>query len=56
MRKSILNIGKALSKAEKRQINGGVECYNCHSYCFANNPFDRDAYGDCFQACVEQYC
>ncbi len=56
MKKSILNIGKALNKAEKEQINGGVNCLSCHSYCMANNPNDRTGYGDCFQACVEQYC
>lgn len=56
MKKRILEIGQALDKAQQQQINGGVNCFECHSYCLANNPFDRQAYGVCVSNCIAQYC
>jgi hypothetical protein len=36
MKKSILNFGKALNKAEQRTINGGRKHCTNHSQCSAN--------------------
>jgi hypothetical protein len=48
MKKSILNIGKALNKAEQKEINGGATgracSNNCHNGCLPN------------ETCVQVYC
>jgi hypothetical protein len=40
MKKSILNLGKALSKVDQKQINGGNNCdyYREHGLCFGPVP------------------
>jgi hypothetical protein len=38
MKKSILNIGNALNKAELKQINGGKQC-NTNADCTYGRPF-----------------
>ncbi|MEQ6125287.1 hypothetical protein AAON49_13850 [Pseudotenacibaculum sp. MALMAid0570] len=41
MKKSILNIGKALNKAEQKQVNGGLKprpCCNPADDCCVPNP------------------
>jgi hypothetical protein len=43
MKKSILNIGKALEKAEQKSIAGGGSGSNCYS-----GPFLVDSFGFCF--------
>ncbi|TYQ00346.1 hypothetical protein C7447_101958 [Tenacibaculum adriaticum] len=32
MKKQILNLGKALNKAEQKQINGGFNVIRCHGH------------------------
>ena len=54
MKKSILNIGKALNKAEQKQIQGGnlqcrLECYNT---CYAQSGGDRMVYANCLDQCL----
>ncbi|MDP2541213.1 hypothetical protein [Tenacibaculum discolor] len=41
MKKSILNLGKALNKANQKQINGGANgsCYQEGSRCCENRPW-----------------
>ena len=55
MKKQILKIGKALSKAEQMQVQGGSNCFmDCHFTCLNLHPTDRVAYGDCRDACWAQ--
>ncbi len=56
MKKSILNLGKTLNKVEQKEINGGVDCFECQSYCISNSGGDRVVYGICMDACIAQYC
>ena len=52
MKKQILNIGKALNKAEQQQITGGFGCHmQCHFDCVDLHPNDKEAYGYCRDAC-----
>ena len=41
MKKSILNLGKALNKSDQKQINGGANgfCYQEGSRCCENRPW-----------------
>ena len=56
MKKSILNLGKVLNKEEQKKVNGGVNCFDCQSYCIANSGGDRMVYGVCMGECIAQYC
>ncbi len=47
MKKQILNLGKALNRAEQSEINGGY-IYTCQQYCSASSAMQqtqRDCYG-----------
>jgi hypothetical protein len=50
MKKQFLNLGKALNKAEQKQINGGAGCippgslYSSYETCSSNCAFDCTAY------------
>ncbi|RLJ97808.1 hypothetical protein [Tenacibaculum discolor] len=54
MKKSILNLGKALNKADQKQINGG-RMFTCDEFCSASPQAQQlqiDLYGyDAFQMC-----
>ncbi|WP_299124036.1 hypothetical protein [uncultured Tenacibaculum sp.] len=56
MKNSILNLGKILNKDEQKKVNGGVNCFDCQSYCIANSGGDRTVYGVCIGECIAQYC
>ena len=54
MKKSILNIGKALNKAEQQQIQGGnFQCIlDCYDNCYAQSGGDRMVYAPCLDICI----
>ncbi len=47
MKKSILNIGKALNKAEQKQINGGITHKECFITCAGTGAF-----AECYENCM----
>lgn len=53
MKKSILNLGKALSTGEQQQIQGGNNLCRlaCYSPCYAQANGDRIAYAACLDEC-----
>ena len=54
MKKQILNLGKALNKAEQSEINGGY-IYTCQQFCSASPSMQQmqiDRYGtEPFEGC-----
>jgi len=52
MKKQFLNLGKALNKAEQKQINGGgpVEGPNCKCFCYSNGVKTSNS---CHSLCLD---
>ena len=52
--KNLKNLGKALTNAEQKTINGGKTQINCqeHSlWCSGSHQGDFDAYIECYESC-----
>jgi len=55
MKNSILNLGKALNKAEQKEINGGLQ-YNTIIKCVTSGNCNAALYGESVVACVNGRC
>ncbi len=55
--KNLKNLGKELTHAEQKTINGGrrklnpIDCYEHNLFCTAAHPNDFDAYIECYESC-----
>ena len=56
MKKQILNLGKALNKAEQRLIHGGIANDECGSDMDCDPGFWCDSTGACRAICNGVYC
>tara|TARA_B110000238_G_C15771496_1_gene287788 strand:+ start:88 stop:309 length:222 start_codon:yes stop_codon:yes gene_type:complete len=53
MKKSILNIGKALNKAEQKEVNGGLMAWNGTCLCPNGEVVNATGTGSSRKACQE---
>ena len=58
MKKSILNLGKVLTRKEQKFLQGGTFaiCSACLDYCRSQNFQTKEEFSTCFYDCKNELC